>query len=136
MTVFLYRLDASLVDQAWAAIEPQVVQACSCSSGRYLADHVRDFARRGLWQLWLVTEAGHVTFVLGTELVDYPTGLRALSLRFGVGERRERWLHLLEQILAFGRAHDCTIAEGDFRVGWRRVLKGWDHTHEFMERRL
>lgn len=115
-------------------IEARVAEACASSNGRYEPRHVFDFGVRALWQIWLVVDDDRIVFVGATELVRYPTGLKALAWRFGVGDGRQNWQHLMAGVLAWARSEGCKIAEGCFRKGWRRVFTDWRHTHEFIER--
>lgn len=72
--------------------------------------------------------------VVGTHFLDYPTGLRAFVIRFGTGRDRQAWDKSgMDEICAWAKAQGCTKREGVFRIGWRRVLTGWLHTHDFLE---
>lgn len=133
----LKRLEAHEIDVVWPDLLTFILSACESSGDRYRAGDVLDFARRGIWQIWVIrNDQENVVFVGATEILDYPTGLRALAWRIGVGSGLEDWKHMMADILAQAKEVGCTIAEGNFRVGWRRVLRDWKHTHEFLERDL
>ena len=90
-----------------------------------------------MWQLWIAVDSeGSICAVAGTELVTYPTGLLALVIHFGTGRRREIWQHFMEDVVAWGKSRGCVLAEGAMRRGWRRVLPGWSHTHDFVDRAI
>lgn len=129
-------INPAIIDDAWNRVEPFVREACDASHGRYASEHIYSWAKDREWQLWLVIDRESILSVAGTQIVDYPTGLKCLAVRFCIGSERERWQHFLEDILQWGRAQGCTHGEGTFRRGWSRVLKGWDHTHEHLERAL
>lgn len=134
MSFELHLIHHGLIDIFWPEVEAFVSAACARSNGRYEAHHVHEYARLGQWQIWQVTDRSRETvFVLGTQIITYPTGIKSLDIRFGTGQGREDWLHLFDQVLAWGKAQGCTLKEGVMRKGWRRVLKGFDHTHEFLE---
>lgn len=116
----------------WSFIE----SACARSHGRYAPQHIMEWARTGEWQIWVVLEGGAVSFVFGTEVILFPTGMKAIAFRFGTGHNREHWQHRIDDVLAWGKAQGCDMAEGVFRKGWRRVLPGWNHTHKFLEKAL
>ena len=117
-------------------IRPFVTSACLTCNGRWTADHILGFARKGIWQIWLVYDGDRIVFVGATEIVTFPTGLKSFAIRFGVGSGRKEWQHHIDRVLLWGKDLGCTIAEGNFRKGWRRVLPGWRHSHEFLEREL
>lgn len=125
-----------VIPDAWPKIEPFLLEACKTSKGRYTADDIKGWAERGDWQIWVVSDEDEVLSVTGTQIITYDTGLQTLAIRLCDGRERQRWQHYLEDILDWGKQQGCTKAEGTFRIGWRRVLPGWEHTHEFMERAL
>jgi hypothetical protein len=117
-------------------LQPFVANVASRSHGRYSVADIFDLARRGIWQIWLAIDGKEVAAVAGTELVLYPSGLKVLAIRFGTGKGRERWQHYMDVLLQWGTAQGCTYSEGAFRKGWRKVLPGWMHTHDSLERSL
>lgn len=106
------------------------------SSGRYTAQNIFDFARKGAWQIWLIHEGEEIVFIGGTEVVTFPSGMTGFVIRFGSGSGFKNWLHHMETVLDWGKLQGATLCEGAFRIGWRRVLRGWTHSHDLLERRL
>jgi hypothetical protein len=129
-------LNPEEIDNYEIRIRPFIDEACSETDGRFTADIILDFSRKGLWQIWIVTRGGEIVFVGGTEIRIFHTGLKVLEIRFGVGADRRAWQHHLDSVLGWAKAAGCSRATGAFRIGWRRVLPGWVHTHEFLERAL
>lgn len=129
-------LHPAIVKDAWRNVEPFLVEACEASKGRFTAPDIKGWAENGTWQLWVVSDREDILSVTATEMITYSTGLKTLAIWICDGRERERWQHYLEDILQWGKEQGCSKAEGTFRIGWRRVLKGWEHTHEFMERPL
>lgn len=129
------RVEPSEIDALWPEIEDLVCEACARSSGRYTGAHAREFASQGRWQFWIVRDdEGSVCFIGGTEICDYPTGLRTLAWRFGTGHDHEKWAHLMGAVLELAKKEcGCTMAEGAFRRGWKRVFTAWRHTHDVLE---
>lgn len=111
-----------------------VAAAADLSSGRYTAAWIRTYAERGQWQIWIAMDEIGICAVAGTELVTYDTGLKALAVKFGTGRNRDSWQHLMNDVVAWGASQGCKLNEGGFRIGWKRVLRGWNHTHDFLER--
>lgn len=137
MAYGLTLLPPQIITHLWPELEAFAESAAERSSGRYTAAHIREFGEKGLWQLWLVHKPGENAVALcGTELITYPTGLKSVAIRFCAGHGREEWQHLVETILEQAKGQGCRLAEGAFRLGWRRVLPGWNHTHDYLERPL
>lgn len=120
----------------WPKIETAVENAARRSRGRYTAPLIKEYARKGLWQIWIVIDDGGICGVCGTQLFTYDTGLKELTFRFCTGRDREKWQHFVDDIIAWGKANGCGIAAGIMRRGWRRVLPNWNHTHDYLERIL
>lgn len=129
-------LNPDEIDAHTQSLKPFLASVCSYSRGRYSVDTVLDLARKGLWQIWVIHDLDRLVFVGGTTITVYETGLKTLEIRFGTGHGRRSWENRIGDVLAWGRNAGCVIAEGNFRKGWRRVLPGWIHSHEHMERLL
>ena len=125
------------IDEYEPRLRVTIENVAARSSGRYTAENILEFARRGIWQIWLVTEGDEVVFVGGTEVLVFPSGLDGFAIRFGTGHGRKQWEHHMDTVLAWGKARACgrpTLVEGAFRKGWGRVLPGWTHSHDLLER--
>lgn len=133
----MVRLDPPAIAATWPRIEKLVTAAAERSHGRYTAALVKSYAEQGKWQLWIAVDgAGEIIATAGTRFITYDTGLKSIFVIFGTGRLRHLWQHFMADLLVFGKAHGCTIAEGSLRRGWRRILPGWTHTHDFCERAL
>lgn len=109
------------------------------SKGRYTEPLIRAYAEKGMWQIWIaVGTHGEISAVAGTKLIAYDTGLRTIFILFGTGSGRQDWQQFEADIRSWGKDQGCTLAEGCFRIGWRRIFRlfGWKHTHDFLERAL
>lgn len=129
-------LDPARIGVYWGEVRPFIARACERSRGRYRPEHVYDFVFSGDWQLWIYRDELGIAAVCCTEVVRYPTGILAIGIRIGTGRNREKWQHHMEDVVAWGKACGCSIAEGIMRKGWRRVLPNWFHTHDYLERTL
>lgn len=134
--LFLVRPDQ--IDDLRDRVEPFLVRACKRSFGRFLPENVLSYARSGEWQIWIVVDGQNVTAVCGTSITQYPSGLKALVLRFGSGRGVLRHVHNIEDVLDWGRAQGCGIVESAISEGWFRMLgrQGWKCTHRCVERSL
>lgn len=136
MSAILVRLTPQSLEATWPRISEMVAAACERSHGRYTAPLILGYAGDGRWQLWIAVDDRGICAVTGTEIVTYDTGLKVLAIRFGTGREREKWQHFMDEVLVWAKYQGCTLAEGSFRRGWKRVLPNWLHTHDTLERAL
>lgn len=129
-------LNPEQIDEYEPRLRSTIESIAARSSGRYTADNILGFARLGEWQIWLIHDAGEIIFIGGTEIVVFPSGMKGLVIHFGTGRGRKHWSHHMDTVLAWGKHQGATLCNGAFRIGWRRVLPGWTHTHDVLERWL
>jgi hypothetical protein len=120
----------------WPRIKPLIEKAAARSHGRYSEALIRAYAQSGKWQIWIALDEGGICAVGGSEIVIYDTGLKGFVIHFGTGRERGKWQHAVEDMVGWGKANGCVLAEGVMRKGWRRVLPNWNHSHDFLERVL
>lgn len=126
------------LSKVWPAIAPMLKRACERSDGRYAIEDVRAALHRREMQLWLAVAAdvdGAVEAVCVTELVRYPREKRC-GIVFCAGREPQRWLHHLDAIEKWARAHGCAALELQGRPGWERLLESWDKTHVLLRKRI
>jgi hypothetical protein len=124
----------------WPEASPLVALACARSSGKFEAPDIVRAVTRGEFQLWLgVTEreAHPVQVILITRVLNYPR-LRACELLACVGDDRESWEDLLDEIERWARDRGCALMQPIARPGWERVLakRGYRKTHVMLEKPL
>lgn len=122
----------------WAPrLKPWIERISNRSGGRYAPEHIWGWLESGEWQIWVVIESGQISFVCGTEIAVFPTGLRALVLHFATGSGRNKWQHRIADVIEFGKSQGCTRFQSVARKGWFRVLRGFlpwlIHSHDFIE---
>lgn len=123
--------------RAWEGrLWPYFHGVCARSRGRYEPQHFLNWAITGEWQIWLALDGTDIRAVCGTEVIVFPTGVKAIAFRFCTGSGREDWQPHVDTILAWGKSRGCVLSEGVFRKGWMRVLDGWSFSHVFLERTL
>lgn len=86
--------------------------------------------------VWAIVRDQDVRGVVGTEIVESPSGLRSLIIRFCVGKKLNEWVHLLDEIEAFARASGCQRIETWARKGWAKHLSDYRMTHVLLEKDL
>ncbi len=75
--------------------------------------------------------------IVGVELLETALGDRWLNVSFVTGEYVIDWIKIAEpMILAWAKKHGCTLAVGRFRKGFKRYLKDWRYTHDYLEKEL
>src|SRR5262249_27171526 len=131
---------ASRLADAWADVAPLVSLACARSSGKFAAADVARAVAAGAFQLWVgVTDAEPATprVMLITRLLPYPR-LTVCELLACVGDDREAWEPLLDDIERWAKAHGAALMQPIARPGWERVLarRGYRKTHVMLEKVL
>lgn len=123
----------------WGHVSPLVTLACARSSGKFLASDVARSVAAGEFQLWvgLDDDPGPPKVILITRLLPYPR-LIACELLACVGDDREAWEPLMDDIEAWAKAAGATLMQPIARPGWERVLakRGYRKTHVMLEKVL
>src|SRR3954447_13482702 len=125
---------------AWPRIAPLVALACARSSGKFVAADVARAVAAGEFQLWVgatTAEPGTPRVMLITRLLPYPR-LTVCELLACVGDDREAWEPLLEDIERWAKANGAALMQPIARPGWERVLakRGYRKTHVMLEKVL
>src|SRR5262249_46209660 len=115
---------ASRLADAWSHIAPLVTLACARSSGKFAAADVARAVAAGEFQLWVgiadtAPEAPRVMLI--TRLLSYPR-LTVCELLACVGDDREAWEPLLDDIERWAKANGAALMQPIARPGWERVL--------------
>lgn len=123
----------------WCSVEPLVVLACARSSGKFLAADVARAVALGEFQLWVGADDGEAypKVIMITRLLPYPR-LTACELLACVGDDREAWEPLLDDVEAWAKANGASLMQPIARPGWERVLakRGYRKTHVMLEKVL
>lgn len=82
--------------------------------------------------LWLGAKS-----LIVTEILQYPTGVRWVSVRIGTGDMEELKT-MLPEIEDYAKRKGCVGVEGAVRKGWARVGRpmGYEPSHIFIEKAL
>lgn len=77
-----------------------------------------------LWVIW--DEAEQKAWgCVGTRIITKPSGLKVLDIAWMAGSKRERWMHLLPVLEAYGKAEGCDVVSFAGRFGWGPDLPGY-----------
>jgi hypothetical protein len=116
----LYPVLSSDIDVVWDGVVPYLEKTLQRADGKFTVDDIYSAIEKRDMQLWVIFDKQLIAFVI-TQIIYYPQGKR-LAIPFVGGVKMSKWLHVYEQIAAFGRANGCTYAEGFARPGWKKVL--------------
>ena len=144
MTMRAHLVRADRLVEAWPAVAPLVALACARSSGKFQLPDVARALAEGDFQLWVGIDdtapesaPAVVRVMMLTRLLPYQR-LLACELLACVGDDREAWEPLLDDIEAWARANGAALMQPIARPGWERVLakRGYRKTHVMLEKVL
>lgn len=126
------------VEGVWPLIARRIAQATARSNGRFTESTIKAECVSGTQQLWVAWSADHraIRAVMVTQILTFPTGLRAVDVVIVTGEGRRDWVPLLADLEVWARAQDCALVQINARRGWARELSSYRLSHIFLERRI
>lgn len=128
---------AADIGRVWPHVEALVTEGCSYSGGRWLAEHIRAFLQAEKMGLWVAHDGQKAQAVAVTEIITYPTGLRACGCVLMAGENAKDWLPAMKtELEAYAAALSCDLTEMGGRKGWQRLLPDYQWTGILLEKRL
>lgn len=71
-TLNIRGIPSPLVDHFWKQCEPFIKRALDHSHGEMTASDIREFAKAGLVQLWVVVEGSRIVATCTSEIIIYP----------------------------------------------------------------
>lgn len=115
-----------------------VKRATDRSLGRYDVASIIDGLMAEKYQLWLIwdEELKKPKGCAVTQILIYPTGLKALDLIIVTGRHRKDWVHLMADLEQFGRNEGCGINQAMARPGWEKELPDYNKSHVLLEKVL
>lgn len=135
MTVQLVPVPPDKLGAAWNFVSANIAAIAQATRQKLTVEDFGRLIADGSFTLWVVLEDGVLLAVVITEIIQYPQR-RVCRVNACVGEHRQKWIHLLSEIEAWGRANGCAAMEILARKGWARVLPDYQMTHVFLEREL
>ena len=128
----LTRITPDLLPEWWERASPALENMAESTRGRQSLHTLADKIIDGNVQLWAADDEA---FAL-TAVNDWPTGLSTFEFIGLVGEGRERWLGVLDEMCEWAKEQGCEMVETSARPGWKRVLTDWACTHVFLEKKI
>lgn len=126
------------VESVWAVAWPLLGPAVAESGGRWDEAAVKARLLKGdqhLWTWW--SSRGALACAVVSEVNRYPTGLQVCDLWFCGGHGLSEWCGpMLAAIEAWARRIGCHRIMVSGRVGWERVLPGFERTGIVLEKEL
>lgn len=130
----LIGIESCRVDDVWNEIKQLVERACARSFPKFTVDNIKAAVMRRDMQLWVIVEE-KIYAVIVTEIINYPLR-RVCRVLIATGSQRERWQHLISEIENWAADHGCVSMDLLARPGWKRILKGYRHSHDQLEKDL
>jgi hypothetical protein len=107
------------VPAVWDRVRPLVEKAVEHADGRFGADDVLGWLKKGTLQLWIGEQA-----IAITEVVNYAKSKR-LVVQIVSGEL-EGVIDFIEPFSEWAKEQGCEAMEASGRRGWERVLPGFE----------
>jgi len=122
----------------WPDILPLLEGAAERSNGRFDVPSTLRKVAAGEWQLWAGVENEQLYAIAVTSIEKFPTGMLACNIVIVTGVDRKKWLHLIDDIYAWGVSRGCSLGMMWARKGYVKAKELSDHkmTHVMLERRL
>lgn len=122
----------------WGDIFPLLQAAGTRSNGRFDVPSTMQMISSGAWQLWAGVEGEKLYAIAVTSIEKFPTGKLACNIVIVTGVERKKWLHLIEDIYAWGKSQGCTLGIMWARKGYVKAKELSEHkmTHVMLERRI
>lgn len=118
----------------WPRILP-MVEAAYLAVDEFAPPDLLDWLVAGKGLLWIAVLDGSVVAALTTSLVKKPSGLACRMVSCG-GSDMDRWLDRESQIVEYARGEGCVKVTAEGRLGWSRILPGYEATRVFLEKVL
>lgn len=120
----LVPIDRDHLAEAWPVIAPFAAQMADQFPDDYPVSEIARAAGAGELLLWVVWDelAKEAFGVVGTTVIDKPSGRRFLDVSLAAGHNHERWVHCIAQLEDHGREMGCQVASVLGRTGWARAL--------------
>lgn len=135
----LQRIHPTVLEGIWPLVDKYVREATSRSAGRYDVASIFNGIFDERFQLWVVLDTekdNRVRACIVTQLLQYPTGLRAADIIIATGESRKEWIHLYPELEDWARDQDCGLFQMFARKGWAREFPSHKLSHVLLERAL
>jgi hypothetical protein len=114
---------SEFVQQVWHEVAPQLARCVARSGGRISLQSINEDLRQGAQTLWVALEDGQIIGCTTIRIIEYPTGVRALSYENLAGERFADWMLVGHSVCQeYAKALGCTLLEVTGRSGWERYL--------------
>lgn len=124
-------------DQVNSAISlslPLIKKSLSDDSA-YSIEDVIDELRSARAQLWHVMRGQNIQAIVVTVINTHPCA-KDCMIWLCAGKDRKNWIHLLDQIEDWAKAHGCDAMIVRGRRGWEKVMKDYKKTHIILEKKL
>lgn len=116
----------------WPLVRPHIVRVLDRDEvPRYRPSDMLETLIQGKARLWIAwnTESRTVEGAVVTDIIEFPTGVRAMRVWQVGGKNLKDWLKPgLAMLEDFGRAHGCSYLAAEARRGWLRTERSLRQT--------
>ncbi len=135
--VSLIPVSPAELEPFWSTLEPLMIKVIDGMAGRQsMATLLQAIMQQDI-QLWAVIINREIKAVIGTQLEEYPTGLRSCVILFAGGSGVRRWIEpVLETLESYAMANDCHRLETYARKGYARHMPDFKLTHVHLQKDL
>jgi hypothetical protein len=136
--VELIRYPAEAAGRAWPKARPLLAKAIGRLRGELAERHLFDAVLEDRAQLWIAYDddgtSREPVAAAVTWITEHPTGLRTFDIGPVGGMRKDRWLPMESEFIAYARQQHCArIKSVAARPGWERELRHWRKTGVVLE---
>lgn len=121
----------------WHDVVKVLEKSVDTSGGKFQMIDILKGILDDLYVLWVVIDdKDEIVAAATTRLIVYP-GKLGMALDWVGGTRMKEWSDLLmETIMEYARAHNCTHIEGYGRKAWGRYLAKYQFNPEYIAYRM
>lgn len=138
MVLKVVQIPPEHIRAVWGLVCDQLEGIVERSHGRWSSATLLHAFEESDKSLWVVVDMDSraVRAVAFTTIIEWPTGMRTISVEAGAGEGREDWQDmLLDEIEAYAQHMGCAGSASWTRKGWERSLRHrMTATHVLLER--
>ena len=134
----LVQIPSDAARQTWVLVEEWIGDAAKRNGERYTSDTVLVDIEAGDMQLWIIwdTKETKAQAVIISQLLEYPTGVKAADIILLTGDNRREWKHMLSTFEEWAKEQGCGLVQATLRRGWARDLPDYKCSHVLLEKQL
>ena len=123
-------------------IDDLILRGCDHSFGEITPTELIDDLFDGKMQLWVVYDErkdannGRIRGIIATRIFKATSQINIAEVSLMAGDGIAEWVHLVTELEAWARAHDCSKIQALTRKGLVKYLSEWTLTSYIVEKDL